>query len=240
LLMLFKLYMFAAAAALFTVGLFVYAAQSAGLTRDHGPMDVGRGLSLPPHTEVAGAPPWWAAIFALVADATLFTSLLFGALYLWISAPNWPPAELPDPNLPLTIIALVAPACASIASRGALRTTAAGRSPGVWIAAASAALVAALVVVIILIGGIVPHPREHALAATNAALLGYVALHSFIGLLFMLSNVLRFNAGRISALRLTDLRLSRLWLDYTATTAAVAMCLILILPTLAAMLKVRP
>ena len=70
-----------------------------GLGRDYGPLPVGRGVSVPPHTEVAGSPPWWALIFTLVADGTLFTSLVFGTLYLWISAPNWPPAETLRTNL---------------------------------------------------------------------------------------------------------------------------------------------
>ena len=41
---------------------------------------------MPPHTEVAGTPPWWALVFTLIADGTLFTSLVFGTLYLWIAA----------------------------------------------------------------------------------------------------------------------------------------------------------
>ena len=37
----------------------------------------------------ADAPAWLALICALIADGTLFTSLLFGTFYLWIAAPNW-------------------------------------------------------------------------------------------------------------------------------------------------------
>lgn len=87
--MLSQLYLLALAAAVVTAGLFVLGGHRAGLPRDYGPLPVGHGVSVPPHTEVMGAPPWWALIFTLVADGTLFTSLLFGTLYLWISAPNW-------------------------------------------------------------------------------------------------------------------------------------------------------
>ena len=87
--MLFKFYLLSLGLALLTAGLFVLAGQSAGLARDYGPLPVGRGVSVPPHTEVAGAPAWLALICALVADGTLFTSLLFGTFYLWIAAPNW-------------------------------------------------------------------------------------------------------------------------------------------------------
>ena len=102
--MLLQFYLLALAAALVTAGLFVLAGQGAGLARDYGPMPVGRGVSVPPHTEVAGAPPWLALNFTLVADGTLFTSLLFGTLYLWISAPNWPPAAAPEPDLMLVLL----------------------------------------------------------------------------------------------------------------------------------------
>src|SRR5208282_2685085 len=88
--MLFKFYPLSAAAVLGVAGLFVLAAQRSGHARDYGPMPIGRGASVPPHTEVPGAPPWLALICTLVADGTLFTSLVFGTLYLWIAAPNWP------------------------------------------------------------------------------------------------------------------------------------------------------
>src|SRR5262249_48501444 len=109
--MLLQFYLLALASALVTAGLFVLGGQRAGLARDYGPMPVGHGVSVPPHTEAAGAPPWWALIFALVADGTLFTSLVFGTLYLWISAPNWP-AAAPEPNLMLALGAVAALAVA--------------------------------------------------------------------------------------------------------------------------------
>ena len=57
--MLFKFYLLSLVAALVTAGLFVLAGQRAGLARDYGPMPVGHGVSVPPHTEVAEAPAWW-------------------------------------------------------------------------------------------------------------------------------------------------------------------------------------
>jgi hypothetical protein len=83
--MLFQLYLMALVMVLVTAGLFVLSAQSAGLAAAD-PCPVGRGLCLAPHTKMAGSPSWLALIFALVADGTLFTALVFGAFYLWISA----------------------------------------------------------------------------------------------------------------------------------------------------------
>jgi cytochrome c oxidase subunit I+III len=238
--MLFQFYLLTLALGLLIAGLLVFAAQNAGLARDYGPLPVGHGISVPPHTEVAGAPPWLALIFTLVADATLFTSLLFGTFYLWISAPNWPPATAPEPNLRLILASFAALAIAAVAARGSLRSGAAGGTPQGWIALAAFALVAALAAAVALMSGVVPHPREHALGATACALLGYVALHAGIGLLFLLSNLMRLAAGFISPQRLLDLRLTRLWLDYTALTGAAALALVLVLPALSAILGARP
>ena len=87
---------------------------------------------------------------------------------------------------------------------------------------------------------IIPHPREHALGATTAALLAYVALHAGIGLLFLLSNLMRLAGGFVSPRRLIDLRLTRIWIDYTAVTGALAIGLVLALPALVGMLGMRP
>ena len=238
--MLFHLYPMALAAALVAVGLFVLAGQSAGLGRDYGPLPVGHGVSLPPHTEVAGSPPWWALIFALVADGTLFTSLVFGTLYLWIAAPNWPPAETFAPDLKLAAVTVAALAVAAAAARASLRALADGGMTRGWIGLAMLGFLVAIAADVGLIDGVVPRPTEHALGATAAALLAYVALHAGIGLLFLVSNLLRLGAGLISPKRSLDLRLTRLWLDYTVITGAIALGLVLTLPALVAVLGARP
>jgi cytochrome c oxidase subunit I+III len=237
---LFKLYWLALAATLMTMGLFVFAAQRAGLVRDYGPIPVGRGVNVPPHTEVADAPAWLALICTLVADGTLFTSLLFGTFYLWISAPNWTTAITTEPSRMLAFGAGAALVVATAAARGSLRTAAAGGNASGWIGLALIALLLAIAAVVGQIADVVPRPREHALGATAAALLGYVGLHAGIGLLFLVSNILRQRAGFISPRRVLDLRLTRLWLDYTLVTGVIAMGLVLSLPALVTVLGVRP
>lgn len=237
--MLLEYYLLALAGALMTAGLFVLAGQRAGLAQDYGPITVGHGVNVPPHTEAADPPPWLALIFTLIADGALFTSLVFGAFYLWISAPNWPPQVAPEPSVLLIIAAVAALAVSAGAARGSLKAARGGGAPRGWISLAMLALLA-VIAVLVLIGGSVPHPLEHALGATSAALLGYVGLHAGIGLLFLLSNLLRIAAGRISPRRTLDLRLTRLWLDYTGATGLVALSLVLALPVLVALLGTRP
>ncbi len=237
--MLFHLYPLTLAAVLATVGLFVLAGQSAGLARDYGPMPVGHGVSVPPHTEAAGAPPFWALIFTLVADGTLFTSLVFGTLYLWIAAPNWPPAEMFAPDVGLAVVVAASLIVAAAAARLGLRALAGGGMTRGSIGLAILGLLVAIAALLRLIGGIVPRPTEHALGATAAALLTYVAIHAGIGLCFLVSNLLRLGAGLISPRRSLDLRLTRLWLDYTLMTGIIALGFVLALPALVAMLGTR-
>ncbi|MCP3715922.1 cytochrome c oxidase subunit I [Paraburkholderia sp. CNPSo 3281] len=238
--MLFKFYLVSLAFAFVTFGLFIYAGQSAGLTRDYGALPVGRGVSVPPHTEVSGAPAWLALTCTLVANGTLFTSLVFGTFYLWIAAPNWPAAVTPQPSRLLAFVTIAALAIAAAAARGSLRAAASERKPYTTIGLTVLALSVALTAAVALINGVTPNPREHALGATAAALLAYVAVHAGIGLLFLISNLLRLGAGFISARRLTDLRLTRLWVDYTLATAIIALGLVLALPGLVGMLGARP
>ena len=238
--LLFKFYLLALVAALVTAAMFVFSGHRAGLARDFGPMPVGQGVNLPPHTEVAEAPVWLALICTLVADGTLFTSLLFGAFYLWIAAPNWPAAITPEPSRMLALLAVATLAVAAAAARGSLRAVATGGRARGWIGLAVLALLAAIAAAVGLIVGVAPHPREHALGATAAALLAYVALHASIGLLFLVSNFLRIGAGFIASRRVLDLRLTRLWLDYTLVTGVIAMGLVLALPALVTMLGARP
>ena len=229
---LFKFYLLAILVTVVIAGLFIYGGQSAGHTRDYGPLPIGRGISVPPHTEVAGTPPWMAMVCTLVADGTLFASLVFGTFYLWLAAPNWPSAVAFNPNRILALGVLAGLVVAAMAARRALRALVTGGKPQGWIALAMLSLVLAIAAVVGLIGGVIPHPREHALGATAAALLSYIAVHAGIGLLFLTSNLLRIRAGMVSALRHTDLRLTRLWLAFTAVTGAIALALVLALPSL--------
>jgi cytochrome c oxidase subunit I+III len=234
--MLFKFYLLSLGLVLVIAGLFVYGAQRAGLARDYGPLPIGHDVSVPPHTEVASTPAWLALICALIADGTLFTSLLFGTFYLWIAAPNWPAAVTPEPSRVLAIVAVAALVFAAACARGSLHAITAGSRTRGWIGLTMLALLASIAAVAELIAGVAPHPHEHALGATAAALLGFVAVHAGIGLLFLISNFLRLGTGFIAPRRLTDLRLTRLWLDYTAVTGAIALGLVLALPALVGML----
>ncbi|SFN46538.1 cytochrome c oxidase subunit I [Variovorax sp. OV329] len=237
---LIKAYWVSLGLALLTFGLFVFAGRHAGLPRDHGPLPVGLGVSVPPHTEAASPPAWLALICALMANGTLFSSLVFGTFYLWLAGADWQKMQAPSPSLLAALGTLACLLVAAAASRGSLKAVTGGGKASGWMALGALALVAAATGAIQMILGVTPHPRTHALGATASVLLGYVALHAGAGLLFLASNFQRVRNGYISRRRFTDLRLTRLWLDYTLVTAVIAVGLVLSLPALVGVLGVRP
>jgi cytochrome c oxidase subunit I+III len=237
---LFKAYWLSAALALVTLGLFVFAGRHAGLPRDHGPLPVGLGVAVPPHTEAASAPSWLALICALVANGTWFTSLVFGTFYLWLAGADWQKMAPPEPNRWLALGAVACLVVAVVAARGSLKVVVASGKASGWMALTAVALLGAVAGVVELIMGVTPNPRAHALGATAVVLLGYVAFHAGVGLLFLFSNFQRIRNGYISQRRCTDLRLTRLWLDYTLATGVIALALVLALPALVTVLGARP
>ena len=93
-----------------------------------------------------------------------------------------------------------------MAARGSLRVVVASGKASGWMALTAVALLGAVAAVVELIMGVTPNPTVHALGATASALLGYVALHAGVGLLFLFSNFQRIRNGYISQRRCTDLR----------------------------------
>jgi cytochrome c oxidase subunit I+III len=165
---------------------------------------------------------------------------VFGTFYLWLAGAHWQTMAPPEPSRLLAFGAIAGLAVAAVASRGALKAVIAGRSATGWIGLTALVLLGTIAATVSLIMGLTPRPTEHALGSTAAALLGYVGLHAFIGLLFLTSNVLRIGAGFISQRRHTDLRLTRLWIDYTLATGVIALGLVLALPALVTVLGARP
>ncbi|TVQ34357.1 MAG: cytochrome c oxidase subunit I [Geminicoccaceae bacterium] len=231
--LLVRAYEVAAFGLVLVVGLMLYTAQGAGQKVDHGKLDAGRGVALPVHTEAAEPPPWWALIFTLVADATLFASLVFGAFYLWLIAPAWPPSEVMEARWPALALVVLGLSAGPIAARAALQRLRSGGSVAPWLVAGGLGVLAAGVGLLRLLTDALPDPTAHGYAAVTFVLLAYVLLHVAIAALFLLSNAMRFAAGYLSPKRQLDLRLTRLWQDYTAATGLIALALALGLRELA-------
>ncbi|THV20208.1 cytochrome c oxidase subunit I [Peteryoungia ipomoeae] len=226
--LLAKLYWLTPIALIVVIVLFFLWTPSTGLKQDLGPLEVGRGSKAWHHQEVDQPPSWWAVVFALAADATLYTSLIFGAFFLWLSAPNWPPANL-DFTFPLP--ALLAAASLTIAAiAGRYADGSAGRTSSALGVVLAAHLVSIVALATIMTS--IPAPTGHAASAAAFAVAAYGLLHAGIGALLALYGLWRWRTGYISQARRLDLRIGRLWHDYTAVTGLVGLAFPFILQSL--------
>ena len=166
----------------------------------------------------------------LIADGAFFISLIFGVVYLWLVAPNWPPVEVIEAGLALPLVVVICLFASPIAARAA--TVAIRRQGAVmpWLAVQAVALLTALAAMVALISGALPDPQSHAYAAASFALLAYVCLHLGLAALFVFSNATRLHAGFIGPRRNHDLRLTTAWQDFTAISGVVAVGIVLLLP----------
>jgi cytochrome c oxidase subunit I+III len=224
--LLFKVYWIVPLAAIVIVGLFLVWPRALGAKRDMGPIDIGQGEAVPIDVEVEDNVTWWASKIAVAGDATLYASLLFGALYLAFVAPGW---DGPAPGIGWQpAIGLVTGLGASLLARRARGQNAAGISPfGPLLGAAGLAGLTALACV----AGIVllESPTLHANGALRLALLTYCAIHSGIAMLITAHAAWRWHEGYVSAVRATSLRLSVLWTDYAALALIPAWVLMVLL-----------
>ncbi len=198
--------------------------------RDIGLLPIGRGEMAPIHREATGAPGWWGSVFLLVADGTALASLLFGYAFLWVIAPNWPPPERIDGGLVAGLGAALAAAAGSLFARRSLAQAAKGHSGPAGRAALAATTAQFLTIVALGTLGItaLPAPHEHAYAACSWALLAYALLHATIALLCMGFGRARIETGQVSSRRTLDMRVARLFSDYSAATLAIVLICLLV------------
>jgi cytochrome c oxidase subunit I+III len=230
--LLFKLYWLAPVFLVLTVASLLAWSHGTGTTQDLGELPIGKGETAPVHWETQKPPSWWAAVFACAADATLFASLLFGGLFLWLVAPVWPPQNVFAPPSALIALAAFITVAAAGLGRNAVRSLLAGRSPVLWL---SLTLLAQLVAVLafMLLALQVPQPTSHAQQATLFVIFLYGAIRAAIAALFAGYGLWRVRAGYVSPRRSLDLRIGAIWHDYAAVTALVGLAATVLLAFLA-------
>ena len=209
-------------------------AWSLGERSDAGLIDIGRGGAARHHRESEEAPGWWGSVFTLVADATMFTSLLFGYAYLWTIAPNWPPPAFIDSRLVELGVGVFAFAFAAWAAWRCRVATAGGRADRaarlVVGAAAGIVIGAAMLLSAVLLR--LPPPTLHAYAAAGAVLAWYAIVHSAIALLMLAFGRARLAAGYVSAARSLDLRIAEQWTAYACAVGIIALAVLHVPPRL--------
>jgi cytochrome c oxidase subunit I+III len=229
--LLFKTYWLAPFALVAVLVCFLAWTRDLGQRHDNGPLAIGKGLSVPPHVEVEGAPSYWGSVFGMAADATLYSSLLFGAFFLLVVAPGGPVPESGQNLLSLAGLGSAALVALWVAGWRAYASNRTGASPIAWLLAqGGAALLAVAAFAALAASG--PDPTVHAYAAVIFAIEAYALIHCAISAVMAFYSVWRVKAGFVSPRRSLDLRHGRLWASYAALVGLVAMFVILALPYL--------
>ncbi|NAZ37018.1 cytochrome c oxidase subunit I [Rubellimicrobium sp. CFH 75288] len=220
--MLLKAYWLIPLSILGIVALGVRWVWTTGADRDRGPMDVGRGVSLIPAEEAEDPPGWWGSVFLLLADATLFGSLLFGYAFLWTVAPNWPPPSYLAPDPVAAVLAAVGGLVAVAAFRLAARALEQGGSAIGWLilAALGAGAVGAAAISVMVAR---PDFTAHAYDATLWVIAGYVLLHAALAVLMALFLAARGWLGFLGPRRRGPVRVGQIWADYLLVVAAIGL-----------------
>ena len=228
---LLKFYLVAAVAFIATIAMLLTWTRGWGDRQDRGLVPVGLGEQALPHTETSAAPSNWAMTLTLFADGTAYASLAFGMLFLWVVAPNWPPPALVQPGLPASLLIVAGLAAAGVAATRSVAPAilSEARQREVWLAVAAAGQAAALAGFVMLMAA-VPDPTRHAYLAATFTLLGYVALHAGLGVVFAGYGLVRGRAGYVSAARSLDLRIAAQWHRYTVAIGLIALLLVQGLP----------
>ncbi|MCH8488712.1 MAG: cytochrome c oxidase subunit I [Oceanicaulis sp.] len=205
---------------------------SLGARTDPEPLDAGHGLVLPVHYAARSAPTILGLKYFLAANAAFFGSLIFGYLFLWTTAPDWPPPDILDIDL-LRLATLAAGlAGAGVLARLARRANDKGDARWRMLALAGSALASLLTLAglgaLALLNA--PSPVSHAYGAITMAVIGYAGLHVLLGVLFTAYALARHLFGYVSAVRSADMRGAEIWQAYTAITALAGLALIVLMP----------
>ncbi|MFC3168850.1 cytochrome c oxidase subunit I [Paracoccus fontiphilus] len=194
-----------------------------GSTGDAPPVEVAPGLSLPEHWQVRRTLAYSGTLALLVADGTLYASLLFGVGFLTVIAPNWP---APDSGLTLGALLTAGAALLAIASgtlASWLAETRRARPSGTGAAMAG---VLATGLALALLGGLawqLDDPRRHARDALRAVLLGHAAFHGVVALMLGLRSLTDARRGRTSTLRRGAAPVWQLFQGFWLATAALSL-----------------
>ncbi|HEV7346252.1 MAG TPA: cytochrome c oxidase subunit I [Devosia sp.] len=217
-----------------TLALFLIWPANLGQKRDVGPVAIGQGARAPRDVETPHNVSILANRVALLMDATLHGSLLFGALFLFVVAPNW--NRLAQLDLPIWagVVALLAASAGAGLAWLAQRLHAEGTTAGLLLGVTTLAqLVAATMLLTILAH--VPDPTAHAQQAVIFAMISYTAIHCSLGAVMAGHAFWRLRGGYVSARRQTEVVLAWLWNGYAAASLVPSLGLVLLLSGAGAM-----
>ena len=216
LLMLASQYIFAALA-LVPVGALIWVwARGMAPAGDLGAVEVAPGLHLPVHYREPHSLGRTGLTALLVADGTLFVSLLFGVAFLSVVTPATPaPAALAENSASLIGLGVIATALVLASVVGRMNTRiAAALGLGMNLLALLAILWLAL--------SQMDDPTRHARDALRAALAGYAGLHVLVAAAMAAFVLDQFRRGEITRQTQGALGAWHLWQEFTTAVALIS------------------
>jgi cytochrome c oxidase subunit I+III len=220
--LLLKVYWFTPVAVVGVAALAWRWVWSLGRDVEPGLQPVGRGVTVPRAVGLERPPGWWGSAFLLVADATLFGSLLFGYAFLWTVAPGWPPPAFLPPSPPVMLAAAAGSAGGVLGMLQAVRANRRGEAPDLWIilALAGMGVVAASFAALLWSA---PSPTGHAYGATLWVMGSYGLSHALLACLMICFLIARRRVGLLSRERRAELAIVPLWTGYVAVVTVLIM-----------------
>ena len=212
--MLLKIYWLVPLSALGVAALVIRWAWSLGDRRDEGLQSAGAGLDLPLASQTTEPPGWWGSLFLLGANAVFFGSLLFGYAFLWTIAPNWPPPSYLSPGLLGPALVLAGMVAAPFGAYLAGRRVDAGMTPYPGLVLSLVGMLAGISAMVLIMASS-QGPQTHAYDATVWVIAGYGLFHAAVVATMIIFVSARAMAGFLSAKRNGELRILRIWVNYT-------------------------
>jgi cytochrome c oxidase subunit I+III len=196
--------------------LLVWAWQGSSLA-DSGDMDAGSAERLPLHYHLVRTPGWWGTLIALLADGTLFISLLFAYFFLWTVSQQWPPPGFDEISLLLPSAAFAALLVAGFATVWAGSRIHAGKPGGSQFAYLAAALfgIAFIVLQVAALYSSEVSAKEHAYGALLYTISGFQIVHVVAAVLMAGFALLRIRRGYLRPDRPGEGKVVALFWQYT-------------------------
>ena len=212
-----KLYWLAAIGAVASLGALLVWAWQNGSRHDLADVDGGAHGPLPEHGKLSLTPGWWGTLFALLADGTLFISLLFAYYYLWAVSPQWPPAAYREISLGLPTAAfavLMVAGLAAFLAQVSIHALRNGRAQALY---ATAALLGVLFIVlqVLTLQDSPVLAKEHAYGALIHTISGFQIVHVAIAIVMALFALLRVRHGYLHRSRPGEGKVVSLFWQYT-------------------------
>lgn len=224
---LFKIYAFALlglGAVVVSTWLWLW---DSGSREDTGAVEIGDGARVPLQAEASDPPTLWGMVFTLMANGVFFGALVFGYLYLWVIAPNWPPPAMIPPVWVSPLAALLASGGAWLSALRARAAVKTGSSHGLaWLGGCTLLSVVAALAVATPLLWLAPAPASHAYAAVVHALALYAVFQAGVGALIATYAAARTLSGYVSAARSVEFSALALWQSYTAAAVLIIVALI--------------